>query len=295
MKVLIIGATGMLGYSLFSNLSDYEEYDVYGTVRTLEGKENYFLDTIDNVFQGVDVNDLNKVQKIIEKVKPETVINCIGLIKQHDIAKQHVDAISINALLPHELANICQSSGSKLIHFSTDCVFSGQKGAYVETDLPDAIDLYGRSKCLGEVDYSPHLTLRTSIIGHELNSNVSLIDWFLSEKQAVKGFSKAVFSGLPTCVIGRLLAENILPDNRLTGLYHLSVKPIDKYSLLNLVAEIYEKKIEINKYEGFEIDRSLNSQKLLNEIDINIPSWESLIIEMYNDYKKRYKEILCKN
>ena len=295
MKVLVIGATGMLGYSLFSNLSDYSELDVYGTVRNVNGKEKFFEGKLEKLITNVDVNDGSSLAKAIETLRPNIVINCIGLIKQHSISKQHCDAISINALLPHKIAGICDEIGAKLIHFSTDCVFTGDKGNYLETDLPDAQDLYGKSKCLGEVSYAPHLTLRTSIIGHELSTSVSLIDWFLSQNGSTKGFSKAVFSGLPTCVIAKIIAESIIPKADITGLYQLSVEPIDKYSLLQLVASIYNKEIAIIESADLVIDRSLNSAALQKTIDFKVPSWESLITEMHSDYKKRYKGITCKN
>lgn len=295
MKVLIIGATGMLGYSLFSNLSDYSELDVYGTVRSIKGKEFFFTEKLDKLITNVDVSNITELEAAIVNVKPNIVINCIGLIKQHGISKQHVDAISINSLLPHQIAAICDRFDAKLIHFSTDCVFTGDKGDYLECDMPDAQDLYGKSKCLGEVDYAPHLTLRTSIIGHELSSNVSLIDWFLSQDGNTKGFSKAIFSGLPTCVIAKIIAENIIPHIDITGLYQLSVDPIDKYSLLKLVSSIYDQKIDIEESTELVIDRSLNSQRLRDKINFQVPTWDTLISAMNSDYKKRYQGHTCKN
>lgn len=295
MKVLIIGVTGMLGYSLFKNLSDAANLDVFGTVRNIKGKEQFFTDCEARIFQDVDVSELATVESVINKVTPDVVINCIGLIKQHNISKQHVDAIAINSLLPHQLASLCDKYACKLIHFSTDCIFDGKKGSYTEDDIPDARDLYGRSKCLGEVDYAPHLTLRTSIIGHELNSAVSLVDWFLSQGNSTKGFSKAVFSGLPTCVIARLLIEKVLPKQELNGLYQLSVEAIDKFTLLNLITEIYSKKIEIVESTELKIDRSLNSDKLRSALNLEIPSWKALVSEMHDDYKHRYEIYRCKN
>ncbi|WP_220733718.1 dTDP-4-dehydrorhamnose reductase family protein, partial [Shewanella morhuae] len=287
MKILIIGATGMLGYSLFKNLSDAEHLDVYGTVRSIKGKEKFFNGCEDHLFTDIDVNALSTIEGVIEQIKPSVVINCIGLIKQQSISKQHVDAVAINSLLPHQLASFCDEYDCKLIHFSTDCIFDGSKGGYNETDTPDARDLYGRSKCLGEVDYFPHLTLRTSIIGHELDSSVSLVDWFLSQESSTKGFSKAIFSGLPTSVIARLLIDNILPANELSGLYQLSVEPIDKFTLLNLIAEIYSKKIEIVESTELQIDRSLNSDRLRSTLNLEVPSWKALTSEMHDDYKHR--------
>jgi dTDP-4-dehydrorhamnose reductase len=289
MRVLILGATGMLGYSLFSNLLDEKGIEVFGTVRNILGKEKYLEDLSESLVFDVDVSDISQIERAIKQVKPGVVINCIGLIKQQSIAKQHVEAIKINALLPHELARLCDEHGAKMIHFSTDCVFSGEKGGYLEEDKPDASDVYGRSKCLGEVDYGKHLTFRTSIIGHELNSQVSLVDWFLSQSDQVKGFSKAVFSGMPTSYIAKLLVENVLDKPDLSGLYHLSVEPIDKYSLLKKIAKVYKKDIDISESSDFIIDRSLNSQPLRKKIGLVLPSWDELVEYMHTDFVKRYQ------
>ena len=289
MRILILGATGMLGYSLFSNLREFDGLEVFGTVRNLKGKEAFFEGVLSSLIFDVDVTETAEIESAIASVKPDVVINCIGLIKQHDVSKLHVNAVEINALLPHQIACLCDQHSAKLIHFSTDCVFSGKEGLYTEESTPDAVDLYGKSKCLGEVDYAPHLTLRTSIIGHELNSSVSLIDWFLSQTGEVKGFSKAIFSGLPTCYVAKLLAENILKSPELSGLYHLSVSPIDKFTLLKQVAETYRKKTVINEFTDFEIDRSLNSQKLTRKLGLVLASWPELIDYMYKDFVSRYQ------
>ncbi|EOA3786128.1 SDR family oxidoreductase [Vibrio vulnificus] len=287
MKVLVIGATGMLGYSIFANLSELSNLDVYGTVRAVNSLERFFPSS-DKLIPNVDVKDFETLERAISAVKPNVVINCIGLIKQHDVSKQHVDAIEINALLPHKIAQLCDSIQARLVHFSTDCVFDGKTGNYSESDLPTATDLYGKSKCLGEVDYGQHITLRTSIIGHELKSSVSLVDWFLSQEGSVRGFSKAVFSGLPTAYVAKVLADYVLPNPSLSGLYQLSVDPIDKYSLLSKVADVYNKQIEIEKFEDFEIDRSLNSTKFREDTGFVPPSWDELVAFMHTDYRKRY-------
>ncbi|AIL69430.1 dTDP-4-dehydrorhamnose reductase family protein [Vibrio vulnificus] len=287
MKVLVIGATGMLGYSIFANLSELSNLDVYGTVRTVNSLERFFPSS-DKLIPNVDVKDFETLERAISAVKPNVVINCIGLIKQHDVSKHHVDAIEINALLPHKIAQLCDSIQARLVHFSTDCVFDGKTGNYSEFDLPTATDLYGKSKCLGEVDYGKHITLRTSIIGHELKSSVSLVDWFLSQEGSVRGFSKAVFSGLPTAYVAKVLADYVLPNPSLSGLYQLSVDPIDKYSLISKVADVYNKQIEIEKFEDFEIDRSLNSTKFREETGFVPPNWDELVVFMYADYRKRY-------
>ncbi|GLP96761.1 NAD(P)-dependent oxidoreductase [Paraferrimonas sedimenticola] len=277
----------MLGYSIFSNLSEVPNLEVYGTVRTLKGLDKFFSST-DKLIANVDVKDFETLERTVLEVKPDAVINCIGLIKQHDVSKQHVDAVEINALLPHKIAQLCDTIDARLVHFSTDCVFDGKVGNYVESDLPTATDLYGKSKCLGEVDYGKHVTLRTSIIGHELKSSVSLVDWFLSQEGSVRGFSKAVFSGLPTAYVAKVLVEHVLNNPSLSGLYQLSVQPIDKYSLLSRVADVYNKRIEIEKFQDFAIDRSLDSTKFREETGFVPPSWDELVAFMHSDYSKRY-------
>ncbi|OEE39767.1 dTDP-4-dehydrorhamnose reductase family protein [Vibrio anguillarum] len=288
MKVLVIGASGMLGYSLFSNLHENKELSVFGTIRANQPSE-HFQGFEENIFTSVDVDDFSTIEHVVESLKPQLVLNCVGLIKQNDIAKNHVAAISINALLPHKLAALCDTVSAKLIHFSTDCVFTGKQGMYTEESAPDSFDLYGLSKKLGEVEYGNHLTLRTSIIGHELSSNLSLIDWFLSQEGQVRGFSKAIFSGLPTCYIAKMLSEKIF-NSDVKGLYHLSVDPIDKYTLLKLVSNSYKKNILINPDDTLHIDRSLDSTKLRTEIDFTPPHWEELVDYMHADFVKRYKK-----
>lgn len=288
MNVLILGATGMLGYSLFSNLSEYPNLNVKGTVRTLNGVEKFFDMYNDRIIKNVDIDDLSSIRKAIDEFKPNIVINCIGVIKQKDTSKNHLKSVQINALLPHQLASLCDQSNAKLIHFSTDCVFDGSTGFYSEGDIPNANDLYGRSKCLGEVDYGKHLTIRTSIIGHELSSSRSLIDWFMTQTGEVKGFSKAVFSGLPTVYLAKVLGEIIIPKEDLSGLYHISVEPINKYALLSLVSDIYNKKITIQDNSDLNINRSLNSTRFRNKTNFSPLPWEKLIELMHKDYLKRY-------
>ena len=150
-----------------------------------------------------------------------------------------MQAIPINSLLPHRLARLCELSGARLVHISTDCIFAGDKGGYLETDPSDAIDLYGRSKFLGEVSYRNSVTLRTSIIGHELQSSHGLINWFLAQDKQCKGFSQAIFSGLPTVVLAGIIRDVVIPNEDLFGVYHVASQPISKYNLLKLVADVY--------------------------------------------------------
>ena len=279
MNILIFGASGMLGHTLFRSLSLCKDHKVYGTVRSIKGTDGLLTP---NIIYDIDVTNLPAIDFIFKKIKPEIVINCIGIIKQLPTAEAPLTAIPINALLPHQLAALAGQHNAKLIHFSTDCVFSGAVGNYSELDKPDPNDLYSLTKLLGEVEDGRTLNLRTSIIGHELNhSKNSLLEWFLSQQGPVKGFRRAIFSGFPTIHIANLLQNFIFPClDELNGTYHLSADPINKFELLNLIKDTYQKDIIIEPDEALSIDRSLNSSKLRKIIGYTPPSWSDLIVEM---------------
>lgn len=287
-KILILGANGMLGGSLHRYFTDTEN-SVVGTVRSNSTLKQLADMGFENIISGIDVTDYEVLENTIFELNPDYVFNCVGLIKQLSQSKLPVPAIVINSLLPHKLAEICTKYDSRLVHFSTDCVFSGSTGGYIESSLPDATDLYGRSKLLGEVSYDKHLTLRTSIIGHELNSNVSLVDWFLSQTDTVKGFSNAIFSGLPTCYVAEFLDRYVICDPNLSGMYHLGAEPIDKYSLLLLIKNKYNIALDVIDYPNFTIDRSLNSDSLRDLINFQPPTWPDLIEKMHYEFTRHFK------
>ncbi|WP_349431857.1 SDR family oxidoreductase [Methylomarinum sp. Ch1-1] len=280
MKVLVLGVTGMLGSAVFKTLSMH--HDVYGTVRNGSAKR-FFSDLLQQkLIVGIDVLDQDALVDLLVNVQPDVVVNCVGLIKQLPNSKNPLVALPINAMFPHRLARLCGLQGCRLIHISTDCVFSGDKGMYLESDESDAKDLYGKSKYIGELhDYSHCVTLRTSIIGHELNSNASLVDWFLSQEGQVKGFTKAIFSGLPTAELAQVINYFVLPSPGLSGLYHVSAEPIDKYSLLNFVKQVYGKSLEILPDDSLKIDRSLDSNRFRMATGYAPKSWPDLIQFMY--------------
>jgi len=281
MKVLILGITGMLGNAMFRVLSSTPGLIVHGTTRS-GGAEKHFPGVpADRFHAGVDVENHDALVRAFGAIRPDVVVNCIGLVKQLSQANDPLAAVPINTLLPHRLAALCQASGARLIHFSTDCVFSGAKGNYLESDFPDAYDLYGRTKLLGEVDYPHAITLRTSIIGHELSGHRSLVGWFLAQQGKTRGFSRAVFSGLPTVVMSRLVRDIVLPRPDLHGLYHVSAQPINKYDLLTLVAREYGKDIEIEKDEKFTIDRSLDSSRFRQATGYVPAEWPELVKAMH--------------
>ncbi|WP_042820201.1 dTDP-4-dehydrorhamnose reductase family protein [Yersinia wautersii] len=288
-KILVVGANGMLGGSIFRYFSSNDAYDVIGTVRSENAKELLISQGFTNIISDVDVNNFENLNTVIIGYNPDYIFNCVGIIKQLDSSKVPVMTIEINSVLPHKLANTASSIDAKLIHFSTDCVFSGSVGGYNESVIPDATDLYGRSKLLGEVDYCGHITLRTSIIGHETNKGVSLVDWFLSQNGEVSGYKNAIFSGMPTCYLAQMIDKIILPNSNLTGLYHFSVDPIDKYTLLTLIKDIYQKEIFIKENLEFKIDRSLDSSLLKNITNFKPLPWPELIKKMHHEYISYFK------
>ncbi|MES2676006.1 MAG: SDR family oxidoreductase [Pseudomonadota bacterium] len=297
MKILILGASGMLGSTLHRIFSNDAKFEVWGSFRGM--REPSFIESLSgiNTLSSCDFLQQGKLASVMNKVNPQVVINCVGLIKQNPDSYDALQSAMINGLLPHQLAEICERMNVRLIHISTDCVFSGKKGMYTELDKPDATDIYGTTKRRGEViDSRIALTLRTSMIGHELANHKSLLDWFLAQEGTVPGFSKAVFSGLTTVELARVIKKIILFYPSLSGLYHLSGKPIDKYSLLNLIAKIYKKNITIVEDKNIVIDRSLYSKKLKTLIDYQPPSWEKMLTELYafNNNTSRAKAYVCK-
>ncbi len=278
MRVLILGVTGMLGSALFKHLSSAAELEVWGTLRNARGMRHFHESIHQRLLCGVDVLDQDSLVSVLSRVRPAVVINCVGLIKQLADAQDPLSALPINSMLPHRLASLCGLLEARLIHISTDCVFSGRKGMYVEKDISDAEDLYGKSKYIGEVDgLRNSITLRTSIIGHELDSQLSLIDWFLSQTGSIKGYARAVFSGLPTVEIARVIKSFVLPCPELYGVYNVSAAPIDKFSLLKLVADVYGHSINIVEDRLVCIDRSLDSTRFKNATGYVPPSWPELI------------------
>ena len=284
MKVLILGVTGMLGNAVFRVFSGSVGLAVYGTARSNSALQQFPSNLWGRIIVGTDVENNDSLMRAFATVRPDVVINCVGLVKQLADANDPLQAVPINTLLPHRLAALCQATGARLVHISTDCVFSGAKGNYIETDVPDAYDLYGRSKLMGEVDYPHAITLRTSIIGHELSGNRSLVNWFLAQHGVVRGFTRAIFSGLPTVELATVVRDVVLPREELQGLYHVSAKPINKFDLLQMLAQAYGKDIEINPSEELVIDRSLNSDRFKEATGYAPPEWPTLIQRMY-DFK----------
>lgn len=280
-RVLVLGATGMLGSAVLRLFAQSVGYEVVGSARTSNARR-LLPDTLtDRLICGVDVDQVDSLVRLFALVQPDVVINCIGLVKQLAAADDPLTAIPINSLLPHRLARLCDVAEARLVHVSTDCVFAGDKGMYTEVDVSDAKDLYGRSKYLGEVDYPHAITLRTSIIGHELSGSHSLVGWFLAQQGRVKGFSRAIFSGLPTVELARVIRDHVLPHPGLHGLYHVSAEPINKLDLLTLIAKTYGKTIDISPDDTLVIDRSLDSSRFRGAAGYQPEPWPELVRRMH--------------
>ena len=282
-KILILGATGMLGHKLMQVLST--RFLVTGTMRgKTPSLSNHPIFKGMNIIGDVNATDINSIHRVVEQMRPDIVINCIGIVKQLPEAKEPVKSIAINALFPHQLAKICPERKIRLIHISTDCVFSGKKGHYSENDPSDADDLYGKTKYLGEIDYPNCLTIRTSIIGRELSTSHGLVEWFLSQEgKKIDGYKKAVFSGLTTIALSEIISQIISEYPDLQGVYQIASVPISKFDLLNLIKKTYGLSITIEPDETVVNDRSLLPDKFKNQTGLTVPSWVDMIEKMHRD------------
>jgi dTDP-4-dehydrorhamnose reductase len=283
MRILILGGTGMLGHRLWIQTS--RRHDVWVTTRS---SPEVFPDWPEfdraRMLRHIDAMNPEDLVGVLARVRPEVVVNCVGLVKQLPLEQNHLATLQTNAVLPQRLAQLCQLAGIRLIQISTDCVFSGRKGNYCETDIPDAEDLYGRSKVLGEVTGPGSLTIRTSMIGRELHGQLGLIEWFISQRERlVAGYTKAVYTGFTTQVLSEIIDDIITQHPLLSGLWHISSDPISKYDLLTLVDEVFELGVTINRDESIICDRSLNSSRFRNTTGYQPPSWGEMVVRMAED------------
>lgn len=280
MRIMVMGVTGMLGHQLLQDLTS-SGHEVVGTVRGSTGPRFETAGSQPLILTRIDALSTSTIEKALHRVRPEVVINCIGFVKQLESPQNATVEIELNARFPHTLAGLCRDLKARMIHVSTDCVFSGDRGLYRETDPVDPVDLYGRSKAAGEVTgLEDCLTIRTSIIGHELTTSHGLLEWFLGQAGTVVGRSKAIFSGFPTTVLARIIDEHILPAPGLHGLYHVSSEPINKYDLLLLFKEIYGHPVQIERDDRYRIDRSLDSTLFRRQTGFAPEPWEDMVAEM---------------
>lgn len=277
----------MLGHELLRSLAARHEVSLT-LHRPLTAYHEHGLFSAANAVGGLDARDWSRLAGVIAELAPQAVVNCIGIVPQRAEARSPIEMIEINALLPHRLLEVCRAAGARLLHFSTDCVFSGRAGAYRESDVPDPVDLYGRSKLLGEVDEPPGLTLRTSILGLELARRSSLVEWFLAQRGQVRGFRRALYTGLTTMEMGRLVERLLARHPHLHGVWHVASAPISKYDLLvTLSRKLGRNDVEILPDDDFVCDRSLNSEAFERATGYLPPSWEEMLEELAAEVLRR--------
>lgn len=281
MRIAILGVSGLIGHTLLKTLSN--EFEIFGI---LHKKKDYYnnleLFNGNNIIENIDVKERVKLYGALSAINPDVILNCVGITKRKQEIHDLTNAININSLFPHELAMFAKENNIKVIHFSTDCVFDGKLGNYTEESNTTAEDIYGKSKALGEIKYENALTIRSSFIGHELFSKTELLEWFLSQEgKTVKGFTKAMYSGVSTKYLSNVVATIIRDYPTLSGLRHLSIdKPISKYDLLCLARDAYGINVEIIPDNTFEIMPTLNGNKLRNELNLSVPAWGKMMSEL---------------
>lgn len=272
----------MLGHKVWQEL--HPQFETFVTVRTLHRALGETMGADPARVFHADATDVERLRTILRETRPDAVVNCVGIVKQLAAAKDPIPSIEINSLLPHRLAAECRTAGARLVHISTDCVFSGKRGMYTEEDAPDAEDLYGRSKLLGEVTGERAITLRTSIIGRELHATSGLVEWFLSRRGATAdGYTRAIFSGLTTAELARVIANVLEHHPGLSGLWHVSAEPIAKLELLQLLNDAYRANVTIRPSDTVTIDRSLDSTRFRAATGWSPRSWKTMVADMAAD------------
>lgn len=287
MRLLIFGGNGMLGHQLLRTWSG--RHDVRVTLRgPLERYSEHGLFNEQNAIGGVDVLDDERVNRLIAEQQPDAVINAAGVIKQRDGAKDAVGCLRVNGCFPRRLNDLCRRHGTRLVHVSTDCVFDGQRGGYTESDPTDATDVYGLSKHLGEVTEPPGVTLRTSIIGLELDQKRSLVEWFLAQRGTIRGFTRAVYTGVTTIELARVIEHVLTEQPGLSGVWQVASPPISKFDLLTqLAAELGRDDIQITPDDEFFCDRSLDGSAFAERTGYRVPAWSTMLRELAQQTKER--------
>jgi dTDP-4-dehydrorhamnose reductase len=287
MSILVLGASGLLGNAMFRVLSQHGDQPVFGTIRDAAVRQFFIPELGKQLLTVGDLEDEGQLTALLNSVRPNVVVNCIALGKS--FWQDPVKMISVFGLLPRRLAHLCRLRGARLIQISSDGVFRGTTGGYTEDDLPDANDLYGIAKILGEVDGSGAITLRTSIIGHEIQSKSGLLEWFLSQGEECRCHTRAIFSGFPAVVLAKIVCDVVLPRPDLHGLYHVAARPISKFDLLQLVAQRYGSSTRLVPDDRVVINRSLCADRFASATGYVPPEWPELINTMHS-YKFGLKE-----
>ena len=282
--VLILGASGMLGHMLVRVFSPHHR--VIGTTSSQYKAKSPLAKLLDrdSWIGGIDVRSLNRVDELVREIQPNVVINCVGLIKQKMESSNITDAIIINSLFPHHLASLCESQKCRLIHFSTDCVFDGAPGIKKVSDTPNATDLYGTTKRLGEVDYGDSITIRSSIVGAQIVGNESLFQWAISQKgKSIKGFTGALYSGLTTMTMSKVILEIVDNFPQLSGIQQIASEAITKHDLLRKLNAALGLNLDICADNTIIYDRTLDGSEFVEQTGVRIPTWDEMIIEFAGD------------
>ena len=278
MKILVLGGTGLIGNRLVRHLR--ENADVYASTRTDRGQIpvlEHILDPNKWIFR-FNATDFQLLESEIGRLRPKVIVNCLGIVKQHISASDTETTILLNSALPNRLSSLAVKYEFKLIHLSTDCVFSGNTGNYIESATPDPVDLYGRSKTLGELNNSQDLTLRTSFVGREIKSFTNLFEWVRKNQNTkIVGYKKAIYSGLTTQVTSEIIERLIFDFSTLTGLWHLASEPISKFDLIQKLSDSLNLRLDIEVDEEFICDRSLNPGALTAMTGVVAPDWPTML------------------
>jgi dTDP-4-dehydrorhamnose reductase len=275
MKVLVLGGDGMLGHQVARRLGS--SHEVVATVRKAPSTIVTAALAGCRVITGVDIQVPGALETVRE-TGADAVVNVVGIVKQR--TADPTESIAVNSLFPHQLANACRKADTRLIHISTDCVFSGARGDYRESDTPDPHDLYGLTKLLGEVSGPGSLTIRTSMIGLELANHASLIEWFLRQPSEVQGYRRAIWSGLTTAELARVIERLLTEQPKLNGVWHVSGEPITKFDLLTRLAAMLGRHVDIVADDRVVIDRSLNSERFRAAVGYDPPSHDEMLSEL---------------
>lgn len=283
---MVLGGDGMLGHELIRQWR--ERHEIAAVFRRDQDAYAGLDLTASKAYYGIDAVNINRLMQVVADFKPGAVVNGIGLVKQRDSAKSPIPSLEINALFPHRLAVLCEAANARLVHMSTDCVFSGRQGPYGEDHPSDALDLYGRSKFLGEVNHPGAITLRTSIIGLELSRHTGLVAWFLRQRGEVKGFTRALYTGFTTMEMARIIERILMEYSELNGVWQAAAPEIDKYSLLRKIAErLPEYDVHVVPDDSFYCDRRLNGQRLNSALGYEPPAWDTMLDELTEEIRSR--------
>lgn len=278
MRILIFGAGGMIGHRMFKTLKK-QGHEVFGTLKKdLKEYDQFNIFKKSEIVTHLDVLDSKYVIESLNQIQPDVVLNCVGITLRKPEITDEAYCTKVNAEFPHLLDRWCTENKKYLIHFSTDCVFSGKDGPYTEDSVKSATDIYGRTKAAGEVSSAYSLTLRGSMIGLELFGKTELLEWALSQKgQTIKGYSQAIYSGITTNLMGDLVSKIIAKPPFLTGLYQVSSDPISKYDLLVLINKVFNLNMTILKEEAHATSKVLISKKIQNQIGFICPGWNEML------------------